>query len=44
MRHFAAPEAGNWGTFERIKVAVFESVQALGRFAFIFYLWIIIQP
>jgi hypothetical protein len=30
MRHFAAPEAGNWGTFERIKVAVFESVQALG--------------
>jgi len=43
MRHFAAPEAGNWLTFDRIKEAVFEPIQRW-RFAFIFYLWIIISP
>ena len=29
MRHFAAPEAGNWLTFDRIKEAVFEPISAL---------------
>jgi len=29
MRHFAAPEAGNWLTFDRIKEAVFEPIQCL---------------
>src|ERR1044072_6641217 len=34
MRHFAAPEAGNWVTFDRIKEAVFEPFQ---RLAFCLY-------
>ena len=43
MRHFAAGEAGNWGSLNRIIVAVFEPVQRL-VFCLYFLSLEIIQP
>jgi hypothetical protein len=43
MRHFAAPEAGNWVVFDRIQVLSSSQIK-LGSLPLFFYLWFIIHP
>jgi hypothetical protein len=43
MRHFAAPEAGNWVLFARIQVLSSSQIK-LGSLPLFFYLWFIIHP